>query len=267
MINIISAIMIAILGALIGTYGGAYFFSKRQESKMEKVRAIAIKALNILKKYSKQSFRNAENDFNTSLTIIEKRTILVALHKLGIPIGMPSDKVFSIKSIHFMDKVIEKDELDGIISQIRDGYCDHLFYIDPDTYFPANYTLFAMRNLAKTYVSNVLAKSTCDKNKRVSYPNNWISDFGVGEYLTLRVFHEQICFDLLYDNEGKAIPEKMEQIIHEIDMGLWDSSLQSNYEIYKNAKSQIEMNNTFQTLVTQQPKYEASGQDLQDHQK
>jgi len=265
--DIFTATLTASIGARIGNYGGAYFISRRQESKMENVRGIAIKALNILKKYSKQSFRNAENDFNTSLTIIEKRTILVALHKLGIPIGMPSDKMFSIKNIHFVDKVIDKEELDGIISQISNGYCDHLFYIDPDTYFPANYTLFALRNLAKTYVKKVLSNSTCDKNKRVSYPNNWILDFGVGEYLSLRVFHEQICIDLLYDNEGKAIPEKMEQIIHEIDMGLWDSSLQSNYEIFKNAKSQIEMNNTFQTLVTQQPKYEAPGQDLQGHQK
>ena len=58
MINIVTAIITAIItamiGALIGTYGGAYFISRRQESKMEKVRAIAIKALLILKKYSKQ---------------------------------------------------------------------------------------------------------------------------------------------------------------------------------------------------------------------
>lgn len=251
--EIIIQIATAIIAALIGTYGGAFFIGRRQEKRMKKVRAIAIKALRVLKKYSKQSFRNAENDFNTSLSIVEKRTILVALHKLGIPIGVPSDEVFNIQKIYFIDMVIDKDELDGIILQISKGYCDNLFYIDPDTYFAVNYTLFAMRNIAKKYVRDVLSKSKCDKNKKVWYPENWVLNFGVGEYQSLRILHEQLCVDYIYDKDGNAIPEKMEQIIHEIDRGIWDNSLQSNYEIYKNAKSQTEMNNVFQTLVTQQP--------------
>ena len=251
--EIIIPIATAIIGALIGTYGGAYFIGRKQEKRMKKVRAIAIKALRVLKKYSKQSFRNAENDFNTSLSIVEKRTILVALHKLGIPIGIPSDEVFNIQKIYFIDMVIDKDELDGIILQISKGYCDNLFYIDPDTYFAANYTLFAMRNIAKKYVRDVLSKSKCDENKKVWYPENWVVSFGVGEYQSLRILHEQLCVDFIYDKDGNAIPEKMEQIIHEIDRGIWDNSLQSNYEIYKNAKSQTEMSNVFQTLVTQQP--------------
>ena len=86
------AISTAIIGGLIGTYSGARFLNMREESKMKEVRAIAIKALDVLKKYSKQSYRNAENDFNTSLSLVEKRTVLVALHKLGIPIGIPSDE-------------------------------------------------------------------------------------------------------------------------------------------------------------------------------
>ena len=253
MTDIIIPIITAIIGALIGTYGGAYFFGRRQERKMNKVRAIAIKALNVLKKYSKQSFRNAENDFNTSLSLVEKRTVLVALHKLGIPIGVPSDEVFDIRKIYFIDSVINKDELDGIILQISKGYCDNLFYIDPDTYFAANFTLFAMRNVAKKYVRDVLSKSKCDQNRKVWYPENWVTTFGVGEYYSLRILHEQLCVDYIYDKDGNAIPEKMEQIIHEIDRGIWDNSLQSNYEIYKNAKSQTEMNNVFQALVTQQP--------------
>ena len=66
------SLLIAIIGALIGTYGGAYFLGKRQEPKMKEVRGIAIKALMVLKKYSKQSYRNAENDFNTSLSLVGK---------------------------------------------------------------------------------------------------------------------------------------------------------------------------------------------------
>ena len=239
MTDIIIPIITAIIGALIGTYGGAYFFGRRQERKMNKVRALAIKALKVLKKYSKQSFRNAENDFNTSLSLVEKRTVLVALHKLGIPIGVPSDEVFDIRKIYFIDSVIDKDELDGIILQISKGYCDNLFYIDPDTYFAANFTLFAMRNVAKKYVRDVLSKSKCDQNRKVWYPENRVTTFGVGEYYSLRILHEQLCVDYIYDKDGNAIPEKMNQILHEIDRGIWDNSLQCNYEIYKNAKSQM----------------------------
>jgi len=243
----------AIIGAIIGTYGGAYFLGRRQENKMNKVRAIAIKALDVLKKYSTQSYSNAENDFNTSLSLVEKRTVLVALHKLGIPIGVPYDELFNIKKIYFIDAIIDKDEIESIIHQINRGYCDHLFYIDPDSYFATNHTLFSLRNVAKKYVKEVLAKSKCDDNKKVWYPENWVANFGVGEYLSLRIIHEQLCVDYIYNKEGKPITEKIEQIFHEIDRGIWDNSLQNNYEIYKNAKSQTAMNNAFQSLVTQQP--------------
>ena len=253
MCDIILPLVTAIIGAIIGTYGGAYFIGRHQENKMNKVRAISIKALEVLKKYSKQSYRNAENEFNTSISLVEKRTILVALHKLGIPFGIPTNEVFNIRKIYFVDPIIDKDEIDGIILQIRKGYCDNLFYIDPDTYFAANYTLLALRNVAKKYVQEVLAKSKCDKNKRVWYPENWISNFGIGEYLSLRIIHEQLCLDYLYNNDGVVREEMIEKIINEIDRGLWDNSLQNNYELYKNAKSQIAMNNAFQSLVTQQP--------------
>ena len=72
---------------------------------MKKVRAIVIKALDVIKKYSKQSYMNAESDFNTSLSITEKRMVIVALHKLGIPMGVPANEVFDIRKIHFLDEV------------------------------------------------------------------------------------------------------------------------------------------------------------------
>ena len=153
MANFIIALLTALIGGLIGTYFGARFLNMREESKMQRVRDIAIKALNLIKKYAKQSYRNAENDFNTSLSITEKRMVIVALHKLGVPIGVPSNEVFNIRKVFFVNTTIEEDEIDGIILQINKGFCDNLFYIDPDTYFAANYTQFAMRNAGKKYVS------------------------------------------------------------------------------------------------------------------
>ena len=66
--EIIIAFLTALVGGLIGTYGGARFLNLREDYKMKKVRAIAIKALDVIKKYSKQSYMNAESDFNTSLS-------------------------------------------------------------------------------------------------------------------------------------------------------------------------------------------------------
>ena len=73
MANFIIALLTALIGGLIGTYFGARFLNMREESKMQRVRDIAIKALNLIKKYAKQSYRNSENDFNTSLSITETR--------------------------------------------------------------------------------------------------------------------------------------------------------------------------------------------------
>lgn len=61
-----------------------------------------------------------------------------------------------------------------------------------------------------------------------------------------------ICEGISENLSLHAIPEKIEQILHEIDMGLWDNYLFGNYEMYKNAKSQIEMANAFQKALTQQ---------------
>ncbi len=249
--NIVLSLLVAIIGGLIGTYCGSYFLHLREESNTKKVRSIAIKALEILKKYAKQSYREAENEFNNTLSITEKRTIIVALHKLGVPFEIPYNELFEIKKMHFVDKVIDKEEVDDVILQINKGYCDNLFYLDPDSYFAEN-TSFAKRNVAKKFVKEVLSKSRGSKNHLVSYPENWSSIFGVGEFQSIRVFQERVCFDVLFDSNGIPIPEKLDQIIHEIDMGLWDDSFQINYEVYRSIKSQIEMNNTFQALAVQQ---------------
>jgi hypothetical protein len=249
--NIVLSLLVALIGGLIGTYCGSYFLHLREENKMKKVQNIAIRALGILKKYAKQSYREAENEFNNTLTITEKRTVIVALHKLGVPFELPYNEMFDIKKMHFVDKVIDGEEIEAVILQINKGYCDNLFYLDPDSYFAEN-TSFAKRNVAKKYVREVLSKSRSNKNHLVSYPNNWNDNFGVGEFQTIRVFHERVCFDFLFDSNGIPIPEKMDQIIHEIDLGLWDDSLQMNYEVYKNVKAQIEINDTFQVLAAQQ---------------
>lgn len=255
--NLGAYIVIPILAAVLGGWIGAFFGNKyqkaREDEKIAKVRDIAIKALNIIKHYNGQSYIKSENQFNTDLTIAQKRTVIVLLHKLGIPIIVPANETFDIHKIHFADKIIDEKEIEGIVLQIEQKHCDNLFFIDAENYFGVNHQYIARREVGRKYVKEVLAKSHCDKkNNQVSYPEGWMSKFGLGEYLSLRVFHEQACYDMIYDQSGNVILEKIEQILHEIDMGIWDNTLFENYEMYKNAKTQIEFSNVFQTIVKQQ---------------
>lgn len=100
-LNLVAYILIPILTAGIGGWVGAYFGDKYRRDKESKekeiVRDIAVKALNILKSYAKKSYREAEGEFNRAMSIAEKRTVIVALHKLGIPLGVPSNESFNIR--------------------------------------------------------------------------------------------------------------------------------------------------------------------------
>lgn len=250
---ILIPILTAVLGGWVGAYFGNNYQKAKEDEKMAEVRAIAIKALNIIYHYKGQSYVKAENQFNTDLTIAQKRITIVLLHKLGIPIVVPANETFDIHRIHFSERTIDEREIDGIILQINQRHCDNLFFIDAESYFGANRQYTTIREVGKRYIREVLAKSHYNsETKQTNYSPDWYKTFGLGEYLSLRYLHEQACFDVLYDQNGNAIPEKIEQILHEIDMGLWDNYLFGNYEMYKNAKSQIEMANAFQKALTQQ---------------
>ena len=62
------------------------------------------------------------------LYIAEKRAVIVALHKVGLPIQTPVNTPFDIKNIQLSNDVIDKDLLDDEIEQIEHGHCDHLLY-------------------------------------------------------------------------------------------------------------------------------------------
>ena len=246
LLNTIAFILIPILTAVLGGWIGAYFGNKYRENKesreKERVRNIAIKALNILKSYSRRSYREAEGEFNKALSIAEKRTIIVSLHKLGVPFGIPSNETFNIREIHFVDTIVKEDDLDGIILQITKGYCDNLFYLDPDSYFSSNFTLFAIRNAGKKYVSEVLAKSKVDTNtKKLTEPLDLGTVFTLGEFKAIQVLREQVRDQMYFDQNGQPIKEKIETLLKDIDLGLWDSYLLWNYENYQSVKAQIQM--------------------------
>lgn len=117
------------IGALIGTYGGSYFLQWKQEKKIKNVRSMAVKALNIFKEYAqhKKSYADATNEFNTKLNVSEKRAVVVALHKLGVPFEMPTKDTLNIKNIRLKEVPIDRDEIAAMIVQIDKGNCDNQF--------------------------------------------------------------------------------------------------------------------------------------------
>lgn len=245
-LNLAVYVLIPILTAVLGGWVGAYFGNKYRENKetyeRERVRGVAIKALNILKSYSMMSFRKAEGEFNKTMSIAEKRAIIVALHKLGIPFGVPSNETFNIREVHFIDTAIIEDDIDDIILQITKGYCDNLFYIDPDTYFASNFTLFAMRNAGKKYVTEILARSKVNpETKILTEPVDLGSVFTLGEYKAIQVLREQVRDQMYFDENGEPIKEKIDTLMKDIDLGLWDSYLLWNFENYQSVKAQVQV--------------------------
>ena len=70
-VYIFTPILAAVLGGWVGAYLGSRYQENKKEKKLTEVRNIAIKALKILRKYSKQEYGKAEDEFNTSLTITD----------------------------------------------------------------------------------------------------------------------------------------------------------------------------------------------------
>ena len=247
-------ILTAAIGALIGTFGGAWFLYRRQEDKIENVRLIAIKALKIFLEYAKQkkSFVEASSEFNTKINVSEKRAIVVALHKLGVPFESPTNDILNIKRLNFKDVVIDKDEIKTMISQINKGNCDNHFYTDIESYFTSNLRLNAVRNAGKKYVKEVLANSCIDKSNSnvIINPDGWSKRLTPGELQTILVLRHQLANTDYFLTNGNADLEKIKILIREIAIGLWDNYLFYDYDAFMNIRAQSSLANAVQNIIS-----------------
>lgn len=260
-ISVIVTLLSGAIGAIIGTYYGALFATKRQEKRIKEVRSIALKGIGILKKYARknQSYDMATDDFNNSISIAEKRAVIVALHKLGIPIQVLANEAFNIAKLSFAHQIIDKDELDAISNQIELGHCDNLFYMDPEKYFDDNLRQKTLRSVAKRWVLEVLVHSILSEDRTtVTYPSDWFKSFSLGERYAILVLKERIATEEYFDNNRQIIQSSIDLLLRDIDCGLWDNCLYWDYTNYKSVVSSMSTNMIVEEMFrnnanTQQP--------------
>ena len=235
--TILLSILTAAIGGLIGTYYGAKFINIFQDRKFQKVRDIAIKALNIFKSYDNQSYTTAANEFNNRINLSEKQIILVALHKIGVPIDLSPDGLFNIKAVTFRNQLINKQEIEEMILQVKNNYCDNMFFQDVERYFMANSRIYALRATGKRFIEDVLAYSI-SKEKITHYPNYWWKNFSDGELRNLLVLMKHLNEEWNFDVNGKPKADVIKNMIRDVDRGLYDTYLLWDYEAYNNLVSQ-----------------------------
>lgn len=166
--------------------------------------------------------------------------------------GLATNEVFDIKNIHFLDRTIDKDEIKGMIAQVKQGSCDNLFHMDVESYFTANFRILAKRNAARKYVNQVLLKSTVDlQQMQMTTQQNWVEKFSFGEYKIIQAFREQVNDNYFFDANGYPNKEKIDSLLNDIDLGLWDEYLCWSFEAYQNVKAQNLMTQMITAKLTE----------------
>lgn len=248
-------IVLSLCAALIGTAVGSGVVIYAQGIRNKKLRKIAISALDLLEGYAgttTNKYTDAQNEFNKKFNMAQKRAILVALHKIGLPIEIPISGLSSIEHVTFLKKDISIQEIKDMRAQVKNGNCDHLFFSDVDLYFSEGLRRRAMRDIAKMFVENIMKKCSVDLTEQVvNYPKE-IDSLTVGEDNIIAVFRMVTQERKFYDHEGKANTQAMDLLIKEIDRGLWDGYLGWDQTAYIHMKMQLRVlqNNALQPPKT-----------------
>lgn len=231
--NILISTITAFLGGIIGTYCGAYFIDKKQDKYHKNIRKIALRALDLFEVYCGRTYKTAEDEFNIKFNITEKRIILVALYKIGIPVYADNIDGFDIENVVFKEKPVVEDEIMNMKIQIEHGNCDNLFFEEPEDYFNKNTLNIYKRKIAIKFIDNVLSKTkVSDDVKRLIYPENWWDKFSPGEINIALIFAEKLAGNqtIIDKNLRQINQERVAGLVKEINRGLWDTYLDLTHE-------------------------------------
>lgn len=253
------------VGALIGTFGGAWLVYCFNQSKFHKVRKIAVDALKEIKKFAKgnQTYKDAESAFNNKLNFVQKSSVFVALYKAGLPIIIPQDGNINLSVIKLEETKIDREHIDNMISSIKSGYCDGYFYEEISSVASSDFKLKTIRKLGIRFVREVLQQSH-HYGDHLRWSDNWLSKFTYGERRTIAALRENLI-DISYFERGVPKVDEMNKLAHEIEIGLWDSLLLQDYYVYVNIKEQAGMLSKLNSPAENSPSTTGKGQTNQNN--
>ncbi|EKN3347466.1 hypothetical protein [Yersinia ruckeri] len=238
-----ATILFSLASAFVGTFFGTYWIKKTTDKKMKHVRDIAISCLNMMKEYCKKenTYQEFQNEFNNKYSIANKRAFLVVLHKIGIPVEFATEKSFDVKNVSFLPEKIDGKEIEDMISQIRSGQCDHLFFLDPDTYFNENGAVRKKRSIAIKFIDKAMADSVGQEEGEQfvqRFPVDWTSYFSPGEINVISVFRKKLCNPYYYKSDGKVKNKELDRLREEVNIGIWDYYFSWDIGAFENMYSQ-----------------------------
>ncbi|NCG50832.1 hypothetical protein [Serratia fonticola] len=236
-------IVVSLLSAFVGTFFGTQLIKRANNKKIEGVRDTAISCLEKIKSYCKNEndYQSVQSEFNNAFPIASKRAVLVALHKIGIPIEFAAEQAFNIKFVSFLPEKINKTEIEDMITQIKSGQCDHLFFLDPETYFNEGSVARKKRAVAIKYIEIAIKDST-GKDEETHFlqrfPEGWHTYFSPGEMNVIGVFKKKLCNPYYYKLDGQVKTAELEKLKEEVRLGMWDFYLSWDVEAFDSMNSQ-----------------------------
>lgn len=239
-------IVVSLLSAFVGTFFGTQLIKRANDKKIEGVRNTAISCLEEIKSYcnDENDYQSAQGEFNNSFPIASKRAVLVALHKIGIPIEFAAEQAFNIKYVSFLPEKIYKPEIEDMITQIKSGQCDHLFFLDPETYFNEGSVARKKRAIAIKFIE-VAIKDSTGKDEETHFlqrfPEGWHTYFSPGEMNVIGVFKKKLCNPYYYKLDGQVKTTELEKLKDEVRLGMWDFYLSWDVGAFENMNSQRAM--------------------------
>ena len=122
--------------------------------------------------------------------------------------------------------------------------------MDVESYFTANLRVKAVREVGKKYVNEVLKYSTINmQEQKIIYPFEWDKKFTPGEIQTVLVLIARVNNSDYFKGNGDPDNDKIDILIKEIEIGLWDNYLFWDYDSYQNMRSQSSLANIVQAVV------------------
>jgi hypothetical protein len=251
-INIIASIIGTCLAAYLGTYWGSKLIIDQQEKNKKPSRDLLNSIISDFSKY--QKYKSAEEQFNTR-SVIEKKTVLVALKNLGVPVKINLvDDRFDIEKIEFLDSDIKEEEIKKMKEYVSLGLCDALFFNDIDSgFFQSPPKIIRAREIAIKVLQSIELidfQPKDDLNKLIKAAKITTSQFDVVYVFWLSLY----IIDKVGDDTIEYNKEKINTVIQDVKNGIFDHLFYWDHRAFNNMNQQMQAAASMSSIMDYLPK-------------